>query len=68
MVSRNHEIEIEFDEETQNYYIIWEPIVVSLGKTKQEALEDLREAALFGVDTLVDLKMEDITEGDDIQA
>jgi len=57
MVSRNNNIKIEFDEETQNYYIIWQPIVVSLGKTKGEALEDLREAAHFGVDTIIDLKI-----------
>ena len=67
MVSKNHDIKVEFDEEIQNYYIIWEPIVVSLGKTVQEALEDLREAAHFGVDTLIDLKLEDIMEGDDTQ-
>jgi len=67
MVSKNHDIKVEFDEEIQNYYIIWEPIVVSLGKTMQEALRDLREAAHFGVDTLIDLKLEDIMEGDDTQ-
>lgn len=57
---RTNEIEIEFDEETQDYYIIWEPVVISLGKTKEEALEDLREAARHGVDTLIDLKLVDI--------
>jgi len=62
MVSRNHDIEIEFDEETQNYYIIWQPIVVSLGKTKDEALEDLREAAHFGVDTMIDLKLRSVSK------
>jgi len=59
-VLRKHDIEIEFDEQTQDYYIVWQPIVASLGKTRQEALEDLREAAHFGVDTLIDLKLEDI--------
>ena len=58
-------VEIEFDEETQNYYICWQPIVISLGKTKHEALDDLRQAAHFTVDALVDLKLTDIREGGD---
>ncbi len=60
-----NDIEIDFDEETQNYHISWEPIVISLGKTKEKALEDLREAAHLGVDTLIDLKLRDIREGGD---
>jgi len=63
-MSRNNDIELEFDEETRNYYIVWEPIVISLGKTRQEALEDLRQAAHFGVDTLIDLKLKDIGKGE----
>jgi len=55
-------IEIEFDEETQDYYIVWEPLVISSGNTRQESLEDLREAAHFAVDTLTDLKLRDIRE------
>ena len=62
----NNNIEIEFDEEAQNYYISWEPMVISLGKTKEEALEDLREAAHFDVDTLIDLKLKIVREGGDI--
>ena len=58
-----NDIETEFDEETQDYYIIWEPVVISLGKTKEEALEDLREAAHLSVDTLIALKLRDIKEG-----
>ena len=60
-----NDIEVEFDEETQNYYITWQPIVISLGKTKQEALVDLREAAHLGVDTLIDIKLRDIKKGGD---
>ena len=63
-MSRNNDIELEFDEETRNYYIAWEPIVISLGKTRQEALEDLRQAAHFHVDTLINLKLEDIGKGE----
>ena len=61
-----NDIEIEFDEESQNYYICWQPIVISLGKTKDETLDDLREAAHLGIDTLIDLKLTDIREGGEI--
>jgi len=63
-MSKNNQIEIEFDEETQNYYVIWEPVVVSLGKTMREALEDLRTTAHFGVDTCIDMKLKYINTGD----
>lgn len=56
-------IEIEFDEETQDYYIVWEPLIISSGNTRQESLEDLREVAHFAVDTLIDLKLSDIRVG-----
>ena len=62
-LSRNNNIELKFDDETRNYYIVWEPIIISLGKTKQEALADLRQAAHFGVDTLIDSKLADINNG-----
>jgi len=61
-VSREKDINIEFDEETQDYYIIWQPmVIVAAGKSKHDALEDLREAAHFGIDTLIDLKSKDIS-------
>lgn len=47
MTSNNGEIKIELDKVTQHYYIVWKLSVISLGKTKQEVLEDLREAAHF---------------------
>jgi predicted RNase H-like HicB family nuclease len=53
-------INLEFDSEAGEYYIVWEPIVAGMGKTERKALEDLREAAHFGVDTLIDLKLKDI--------
>ena len=59
------DIETEFDRGTQDYCIVREPVVISSGKTKEEALEDLREAAHFGVDTFVDLKLRDIRERGD---
>ena len=53
-------INLEFDRETGEYYIVWKPIVIGMGKTRHETLEDLRTAAHFGVDTLIDLKLKDI--------
>jgi predicted RNase H-like HicB family nuclease len=53
-------INLEFDSENGEYYIIWEPVVIGMGKTRQGALEDLREAAHFGVDTLIDRELKDI--------
>ena len=56
-MSAKGNINLEFDSGTQEYYIIWEPIVIGLGKTRYEALEDLRMAAHFGVDTFIDLEL-----------
>lgn len=53
-------IKLEFDSETHQYYIIWEPVVISTGRTRVAALEDLREAAHSGVDTLIDSKLKDV--------
>jgi len=50
-------ISLEFDRQSQSYYIIWEPVIIGLGKTEGEALEDLRTVAHSSVDTLVDLKL-----------
>jgi hypothetical protein len=41
-VNRN-DINLEYDSQTQEYGIIWEPVVIGMGKTKVAALEDLRE-------------------------
>jgi len=59
-----NDINLEFDSQTGEYYIIWKPVVISTGKTKDEALEDLREAAHFGVDSLIDLKLANIKKED----
>lgn len=52
-----NDITVECDTETMDYYSVWEPLVIGAGKTAREALEDLREAAHFSVDTLIDLKL-----------
>ena len=56
MAARSN-ITLRYDKETRDYYIIWEPVVIGTGRTGHEALEDLRTAAHFGVDTLIDLKL-----------
>lgn len=57
-------INLEFDKKSGGYYIVWEPVVISAGRTEREALEDLRGAAHFGVDTLIDLKLANIKKED----
>ena len=61
-MSKTNEIQIAFDEVMQGYYVIWEPIVIGTGKTRHEALDDLRQAAHFGADTFIDLKLKDINK------
>jgi predicted RNase H-like HicB family nuclease len=62
-VVRN-DINLEYDKESGDYYIVWEPVVVSAGKSARQALEELRGAAHSGVDTLIDLKLENIKKED----
>ena len=57
-------INLEFDRKSGEYYIVWEPVVIGAGKTAGEALEDLREASHFGVDTLIDRKLRNIKKED----
>jgi predicted RNase H-like HicB family nuclease len=53
-------ITIEYDGESGEYYVVWKPLVIGAGKAVIEALQDLREAAHAGVDTIIDLKLKDI--------
>ena len=55
------EINLQYDQEIREYYVIWDPAIIGMGKTKGEALEDLRAAAHFYADALIDLKLEDIS-------
>ena len=55
------EMTTEYDDELQSYYIVCTCMAAAgLGKTKQEALADFREAAHLGIDTAVDLKLAEI--------
>jgi len=57
------EIIIAYDEDSHSYYCIWRPLTsVGLGRTKAEALDDLRAAAHFGIETMVDLKLREIVK------
>jgi predicted RNase H-like HicB family nuclease len=56
-----NKIEIEYDETSGNFYIAWcPPAVVSMGDTEQDALDDLRQAAHFGIDTVLDIKLAEL--------
>ena len=57
----NHEILIESDAETEGFYTIWEPgSAIGMGTTEKEALDDLRGAIHFYIDTMVDSKLREI--------
>jgi hypothetical protein len=52
------EIAIGYNIDSRNYYCIWRPLIgISLGKTEAEVLDDLRAAALLGVEMMVSLKL-----------
>ena len=58
-MSPRNAIQVEFDEISQNYYVIWQPIIMGMGGTRGEALDDLREAAHCCVDTFIDISLKD---------
>jgi len=64
-MSGNGDIEIELDGVSRGCYIIWKPpIAIGSGGTEIEALHDLREAAHFGIDSLIDQKLKEISKED----
>jgi hypothetical protein len=61
MMPSNEEIIMEYDEMTESYYVVWEPMaVIGMGETKKEALDDMRQAAIFSMDTVARLKLAEI--------
>jgi hypothetical protein len=60
----SNDIRLDYDKESGDYYIVWEPVVVSAGRTARRALEELRGAAHSGVDTLIDLKIKELKKED----
>jgi predicted RNase H-like HicB family nuclease len=60
----DNDIRIECDAAAEGFHTTWRPCTaVGLGSDEREALEDLREAAHFYIDTMVDLKLEEIEKG-----
>jgi hypothetical protein len=64
-MSGKSEIHIEFDEDMKGYYAVWKPLVIGTGETRKKALDDLRQAAHFGVDTFIDLALKGINKKED---
>ena len=60
------DIIIAYDGDSRSYYCIWRPLTgVGLGKTEAEALDDLRAAGHFGIETMVNLKLREIEKNSD---
>jgi len=54
----DNEIRTEYDDDSQSYYVIWQPLTaIGMGRTEQAALEDMRAAAHFGIETMVNPKL-----------
>ena len=45
------DITLEFDEETREYFAIWEPVIIGMGKTERAAVQDLMFAAELLIDS-----------------
>ena len=45
------DIILEFDEEIQEYLAVWEPVILGMGTTEEEAIHDLIAAAELLVDS-----------------
>jgi predicted RNase H-like HicB family nuclease len=60
----DREIIIEYDEQNGDCHVIMEPgKAIGLGTTHRDALEDLREAAHFYIDTTIDMKLTELVRG-----
>ena len=54
MENENKDIQIEYDTVSNTYYVVWQPMaVVGTGFTRKTALEDLKKAAHFGIDSIL---------------
>ena len=57
----SNKIRTEYDDDSQGYYFIWQPLTtIGMGRTEQEALEDLRAAAHFGIEVVINSKLKEI--------
>ncbi len=60
-MSGNGDIQIIFDGLSCDCYAVWQlPLAMGYGTTKVEALDELREAAHFCIDVLIDKKLKEI--------
>lgn len=63
MSTPGQEIQIEYDDVEQNCYVMLGiGKTIGLGTTDREALQDLREAAHFYIDTTIDLKLQEMSK------
>jgi hypothetical protein len=64
-MSGDCDIEIEFDNMSNDCYIIWQPpVAVGSGTTGIQALRDLQKAAHFCVDSLINRKLKEVSKED----
>ena len=64
-MSGNCDIEIGFDEVSKDYYIICDlPTAIGSSGTEIEALHDLRDAAHFGIDSIIEQKRKEMAKED----
>ena len=49
-------IEMAFDSKSGDYYVVWQPVFLGSGRNRLEALRDLKSAARFGIDAMIDVK------------
>jgi hypothetical protein len=60
MKSENKDIQIEYDTVSHTYYVVWQPMmVIGAGSTRKAALDDLKNAAHFGIDTILSKEIEE---------
>jgi hypothetical protein len=56
-IQDKQKLQIMFDDESDDYYIIWEsPVIISSGKTESEALKDFKNAVYSYIDSLINNK------------
>jgi hypothetical protein len=54
--STGNGIEMAFDSKSGDYYAVWQPVFLGSGRNRLEALKDLRKAARFGIDAMIDVR------------
>ena len=45
------DIILEYDQESREYLAFWEPVIIGMGKTERDAVDDLTAAANLYLDT-----------------